>query len=141
MNNQTELSYYLNSLEKLIPNLNLDQQLYQEGTTVGQVTFHCTQAANYWIRTIILRKTFSRDRESEFKDKPTLEQINTSMDLAIEACSNLEKAHPDLNEKLEKPMPIMPTNFEAKTNLDALIHVIAHTAEHYGELFQTTRKR
>lgn len=134
-----ELKYYLTSLKELIPKLDLDKQLYIEGTTIGQVTFHCSQATNFWIRTVILGKSFPRDRDSEFKDHPTMEQINNSIDSAIEACLEFEKTKPDLNEKLEKPINIMPINFEAKTNLDALLHAIAHTAEHYGELFQTTR--
>ena len=140
MNYQAELKYYLDSLKTLIPNLDLEKVLYKEGTTIGQVTFHCTQAANYWIRTIVLRKSFSRNRDSEFKDQPTFEQIMNSVDLAIEACEELEKENPDLNRELEKPLDIMPVNIKAKTNLDALIHVLAHTAEHYGELYQTTRK-
>lgn len=134
-----ELEYYLTSFKELIPKLKLDKQIYVEGTTIGQVTFHCTQAANYWIRVIILRGTFLRNRETEFKDQPTLEQIQTSVDLAIEACALLKKAKPNLNAKLEKPVNVMPVNFKAKTNLDGLMHTIAHTAEHYGELFQTTR--
>ena len=135
-----ELKYYLESLKTLIPQLNLNKSLYQEGTTIGQVTFHCTQAANYWSRVIILRQTFLRDRESEFRDQPTLEQIIDSIDLAIEACEELNRVNPDLGEKLDKPVTVMPINFKAETNLDALIHLIAHTAEHYGELFQTTRQ-
>jgi hypothetical protein len=134
-----ELRYYLESLKILIPQLNLEKPLYKEGTTIGQITFHCAQAANYWIRVIILRQTFLRNRDSEFTDQPTLEQINTSIDFALEACSQLEKANPKVTEKLEKPVNIMPINFKAKTNLDALLHATAHTAEHYGELFQTTR--
>lgn len=134
-----ELKYYLTSLKTLIPNLSLEKQIYKEGTTTGQVTFHCTQAANYWIRTIILREPFERNRDAEFKEQPTMQQLEESVDLAIESCGKLEKANPDLNLKLEKPLNVMPLNIEAKTNLDALIHVLAHTAEHYGELFQTTR--
>lgn len=114
-----ELKYYHESLKSLIPQLDLNKPLYKEGTTIGQVTLHCTQAANYWIRTVILRKTFLRDRESEFKDQPTLKQINDSIDLAIEACNELAKIKPDLNQKLEKPVNVMPINFKAKTNLDA----------------------
>lgn len=134
-----ELKYYLASLKTLIPQLSLKKTLYIEGTTIGQVTFHCSQSANYWIRVIVLRQTFDRNRETEFKKQPTLELIQKSVDQAIEACGELEKAKPDLSRELEKPINVMPVNFEAKTNLDALIHVIAHTAEHYGELFQTTR--
>jgi hypothetical protein len=134
-----ELEYYLTSLKSLIPQLDLNKPLYKEGTTIGQVTFHCTQAANYWIRTVILREIFTRNRELEFRDQPTLEQIKTSIDLALEACEEFKKAQPDLEAKLEKPINIQPVNFEAKTNFDALIHAVAHTAEHYGELFQTTR--
>lgn len=134
-----ELKYYLISLKSLIPQLNLAKQLYKEGTTIGQVVFHCCQSANYWTRVVILKQSFKRDRDAEFKEIPTLEQINTSVDLAIQACSELEKANPDLDEKLEKPLKLMPVNIEAKTKLDAFIHVLAHTAEHYGELFQTTR--
>lgn len=134
-----ELKYYLKSLKTLVPNLSLDKPLYKEGTTVGQVTFHCTQSVNFWIIVVILRGSFNRNRELEFSQKPTLEQINQSLDQAIEACEKLEKVNPDLKEKLEKPINVMQINFEAKTNLDALIHVVAHTAEHYGELYQTTR--
>ena len=36
-------------------------------------------------------------------------------------------------------LKLMPVNIEARTKMDVLVHVIAHTAEHYGELFQTTR--
>ena len=126
--NQAELKYYLESLKTLIPQLDLNKP------------FHCTQAANYWIRTVILRKPFIRDRDSEFINQPTLEQIDSSVEFAIEACAQLEKVNPDLNQKLEKSLNVMPVNFKAKTNLDALTHVIAHTAEHYGELFQTTRR-
>lgn len=134
-----ELKYYLTLFKNLIPKLDLDKAIYIEGTTIGQVTFHCTQAANYWVRVLILRQEFKRDREAEFKDIPTLEQINESIDLGIEACDELDKANPDLNARLEKPVKVAPANFEATTNLDALIHALTHTAEHYGELFQTTR--
>lgn len=134
-----ELKYYLISLKSLIPQLSLNKQIYKEGTTIGQVTFHCAQSANYWVRVVILKQSFKRDRDAEFKEIPTLEQIYNSINLAIEACSQLKKANPDLNQKLEKPLKLMPVNIEAKTKLDAFIHVLAHTAEHYGELFQTTR--
>lgn len=134
-----ELKYYLQALKDLLPQLDFDKALYKEGTTIGHVVFHCCQSANYWTRVAILRLSFERNRNLEFKEIPSLEQINSSLDMAIEACDLLEKANPDLNQNLEKPVMLMPVNFEAKTNLDALIHVIAHTAEHYGELFQTTR--
>ncbi|HLC88005.1 MAG TPA: hypothetical protein VJG66_03055 [Patescibacteria group bacterium] len=134
-----ELKYYLISLKSLIPQLDLDKKLYKEGTTIGQVVFHCCQSANYWTRVVILKQNFKRDREAEFKDSPTPEQINDSLDLAIKACGLLEEEKPDLGQKLEKPIKLMPVNIEAKTKLDAFIHVLAHTAEHYGELFQTTR--
>lgn len=134
-----ELKYYLTSLKSLIPQLSLTQVIYKEGTTIGQVTFHCAQSANYWVRVVMLGQSFKRNRDAEFKDIPTPEQINQSIELAINACSELERANPDLDEKLAKPIMLMPVNIEAKTKLDAFIHVLAHTAEHYGELFQTTR--
>lgn len=134
-----ELEYYLQSLKALVPSLDLQKPLYKEGTTIGQVVFHCCQSANYWTRVVILGQSFKRDREAEFKDIPTPEQINQSIELAINACSDLEKANPDLDEKLAKPIKLMPVNIEAKTKMDAFMHVLAHTAEHYGELFQTTR--
>lgn len=134
-----ELKYYLISLKTLIPHLDLDKQIYKEGTTIGQVTFHCAQSANYWIRVVILKQSFKRDRDAEFKEIPTLQQINNSVNSAIEACLELAKASPELNENLEKPLKLMPVNIEARTKMDAFMHVLAHTAEHYGELFQTTR--
>src|SRR6185295_12475819 len=109
-----ELEYYLKSFKSLIPKLKLEKQLYVEGTTIGQVTFHATQAANHWMRVIILRQTFERNRDLEFKAQPTLEKIQTSIDQAIEACNELKKANPDLNLELVKPVNIMPMNFEAK---------------------------
>ncbi len=98
MNYQSELKYYLDSFKTLIPNLDLEKVLYKEGTTIGQVTFHCTQAANFWIRTVVLRKPFTRNRDAEFKDQQTIEQIMNSIDLAIKACEELERENPDQAE-------------------------------------------
>lgn len=134
-----ELRYYLTSFKELINKLPLQKSVYIEGSTVGQIAFHCAQSINFWIRVVVLKGFFDRDRSKEFKEQTTLDEINKSLDLALEACDILCKKNINLEEKLEKPITIDSANLVIENNLQAIVHAISHVAEHYGELNQVGR--
>ncbi len=133
-----KLKIYLNKVKELAEKLDLEKVVYVEGTNVGQITYHTFQSANFWLRVNILGEEFPRNRDAEFNETHTLEEIFKSFDLALEAISNLEGRAFSLDDKLPKPVEISYDNIICDTVGLALIYSTSHTAEHYGEL--TTQK-
>lgn len=130
----SDLSYYLNELNKIIVKLPLEKKMYKEEVTVGQILFHTTQVVNYWFRVNMLEKIYQRDRESEFTKQPTLKQIKESMRLALDICEKLPGYKVPLDKKIKKTITVKPSNFAIDSANGILFHITIHTAEHYGEL-------
>jgi|SRR3989344_6345480 len=134
-NNPTEkIKALLNAIKDLGEKLDLEKVVYNEGTNVGQIAFHVGQSANYWIRVNILNQEFPRNRDAEFNQEHTLEEVLNSINLALKACEELDKKNFSLDKKLEKQVEVSPGDFIIDTVGAALIYSTSHTAEHYGEL-------
>lgn len=131
-----ELHFYLTRIKSLAGTIDLSKPIYKEGTTAGQIAFHVAEATNYWLQVVILKRNRARNREAEFIDFHTKEEILASINEAIRICDEMKNIKLDLEEKLDKPTTITlsSTKIEITTLLMAFIHAIAHTAEHYGEL-------
>lgn len=127
-----KLNAYLNKLKSLVNEIDLDAQVYKEGTTAAQIAFHTSQTANFWLRVRILGGEFERDKDSEMTQPHTLDELNTSVDLAIAACQELGSKNIDLNEKLKEVVTV--SDYELDSIGAALIFITAHTGEHVAEL-------
>lgn len=129
-----KLKAYLNDLKSLVSVVDLDSQVYKEGTTAGQIAFHASQAANFWLRVRIMGLSFDRDKDSELAKSHSLEEINNSIDSAIKACGELEEKDLKIEEKLSEPVPMNNGKFIVDTIGSGLIFITSHTAEHVAEL-------
>src|SRR4051812_7698420 len=110
----------LKEFKTLVQELPLDHVVYVEGSTVGQIAFHAAQSSNNFLRAHVLRIGFERDKPAEYGQPHTLEEINKSLDMAIDACDTVEKANPDMSEKLVNPIEVKSGNFILDDNLGAL---------------------
>lgn len=126
--------------QELVQTLPLDKAVYVEGSTVNQIAFHAGQSANNFLRVHVLGKTFDRNKPAEYGEQHTLEEINKSLDMALEACEMVEKENPNMNQKLANPIEMNDGGFTLITKNDALTFSLAHSAEHYGELNQVKRE-
>ena len=127
-----KLKAYLIDLKNLVGQIDLKSQVYKEGTTVDQISFHASQAANFWLKVRILGGNFARDKDSEMITRHTLPEINSSLDSAIAACDELSSKTLDLNEKLSESVEMK--GWVIDTIGAGLIFLTAHTAEHVAEL-------
>ncbi len=133
-NQLSDLLYYLTEFEKILYKIPLEQKIYKEGITAGQIFYHTTQVVNFWFLVYAMDKTYERDRKSEFTKQPTLKQIKTSLNFAIDLCRKLPSYRISLDKKLKKTITVEPSNFIVEDILGVLIHISIHTGEHWGEL-------
>lgn len=131
---------YIKLFGELVNKLPVDHAVYVEGSTVAQIAFHAAQSSNNFLRLHVLRIGFDRNKPAEYGESHTLEEVNKSLEMAIEACEMIEEKNVDMNQKLENPIEIKSGNFTLVTNLDALSYGLSHLAEHYGELSQVLRE-
>jgi hypothetical protein len=122
----------LKRLKKLVSEVDLNGQVYREGTTVGQIAFHASQTANFWLKVRLLGGEFERDKDSEMTVAHGLEEILESVDSAILACQELGEKELDLNEKLTEVVEM--SDYELDSVGSALIFLSAHTGEHVAEI-------
>lgn len=127
-----KINAYLNKLKTLVNDVDLDAQVYKEGTTAGQIAFHASQTANFWLKVRILGGEFSRDKDSELTQPHTKEDIMSSVDSAIAACQELGEKELDLNEKLKEAVTM--SDYEIDNIGSAIVFITAHTGEHVAEL-------
>lgn len=134
MNNHPvlRLKDYLNKLKTLVSEVDLNNQVYKEGTNAGQIAFHASQAANFWLRVRILNNSFERDKESELTKSHSKEEVNKSIDLALEACGQLITENIKLESKLKEAVQMK--EYSIDTVGSGLIFITSHTAEHVAEL-------
>ncbi|MEX2246586.1 MAG: DinB family protein [Dehalococcoidia bacterium] len=127
-----ELRRHLEALRDLMPALPLDARWGDGGATAGQIGYHTSEAADFWLRNVILGEQRPRDRDAEFAATLTLHEVMMSIAPALEACSVVARRATALAAPVHPP----PTMTEGRpwTALDALLHITAHTAEHVGEL-------
>lgn len=128
----------LKAFKELVNEIPADHKVYVEGSTVAQIAFHAAQSANTFLRTHVLGTGFDRNKPAEFGEPHTLEEVNKSLDMAIEACSEIEEKNIDLTKKLASPIEMK--SFTLVTKLDALTFNLSHLSEHYGELSQVKRE-
>lgn len=127
-----KLKLYLSELKTLISQIDLNSQVYKEGTTVDQIAFHASQAANFWLKVRLLGQEFVRDKDSELTTRHSMEEINSSLDSAIAACDKLSSKDLDLNKKLSESVEMK--GWLVDTIGAGLIFLTSHTAEHVAEL-------
>ena len=127
-----ELTRSLEALKGLIPALPMDAHWGSGEATAQQIAFHTSEAADFWLRNVILGEVRPRDRDAEFTVARDANAIVASIDAALAACAAIVERAPALDAPVEPP-PTM-TEGRAWTVLDALLHMTGHTAEHVGEL-------
>jgi len=127
-----KLKLLLTDIKTLMTQVDLDAQVYKEGTTAGQIAFHASGTANSWLKVKLLGGEFNRDKESELTKPHTIEEINNALDSAIEACDQLGAKELDLNEKLSEEVTMGEWTID--TVGSALIFLTAHTSGHAAEL-------
>lgn len=123
---------YFNELKELVRQIKLDTQIYKEGTNAGQIAYHASQAANFWLRVRVANKSFDRNKDAELTEVHTIEEINKSIDLVLEACNDLINTQLNLNDKLKEEVAMK--KFTVGNVGTALIFITSHTAEHVAEL-------
>lgn len=132
--------YKLKLFKELVQELPLDHVVYIEGSNIGHIAYHATQSSNNFLRVHVLRIPFDRNKEAEYGEEHTLEDINKSLDMAIEACEMIKEKNPDMEEKLENPIEVKSGGFTIDNNLGALAYGLSHLTEHFGELNQVKRE-
>ena len=128
----------LKKFRELVQDLPLDHVVYAEGSNIGQIAFHAAQSSNNFLRVHVLRIGFDRNKPGEYGEQHNLDEVNRSIDMALEACEMIEKKNPDMNEKLAKPVEM--SSYTLENNMEALAFSLSHLAEHYGELLQVKRE-
>ncbi|HVT01437.1 MAG TPA: hypothetical protein VHE53_04365 [Patescibacteria group bacterium] len=126
------LKSYLTKLKTVVNEIDLDKQVYKEGTKVNQVAYHAAQSANFWMRVKIMGLEFERDKDAEYGSEHSLEDINKSIDLAIEATEIFANKKLNLDDKLSEETPMGEMIIDSVGG--GLIFITAHTAEHTAEL-------
>jgi uncharacterized damage-inducible protein DinB len=129
-----ELRRYLGDIRDLLSLFPLDYRWTPDGPSAGQIAFHAAEAADFWLRSVILGKGRLRDREAEFSRNPTRPEIREALDRATDACHLVEHAGPLGDQHVEVPEAFSPNSAATWTVELALIHITAHTAEHMGQL-------
>lgn len=127
-----KLNVYLVKLKTLVSEIDLDSQVYKEGTDASQIAFHASQTANFWLKVRLLGGEFVRDKDSEMSKSHTKEEVLESIDAALAACQELGGKELDLNEKLTEAVAM--SDYELDSVGSALIFLTAHTGEHVAEL-------
>ena len=128
----------LKSFKDLVGELPADHKVYVEGSTIAQIAFHAAQSANTFLRTHVLGIEFARNKPAEFGEPHTLDEVNKSLDMAIEACDMIEESETDLSEKLKAPIEMKA--FTLETKIEAIAFNLSHLSEHLGELTQVKRE-
>ena len=127
----------MSDLKTIVPSLPLNKIIFTEGTAVGQVAFHTAQSVSFYLRRYVLNEEYKGDRDAEYTTKHTSEEILESIDKALEACDIVVKKDINLTDLLRKTKTVYSRKFEITTVFEAIQHITAHTAEHYGQLALT----
>ena len=127
-----ELTRSLEALKELISTLPMGARWGSGDATAGHIAFHTSEAADFWVRNVILGQNRPRDRDAEFTAARDASAVVASIDAALAACAAVVERAPALDAPVEPP----PTMTEGRpwTVLDALLHMTGHTAGHVGEL-------
>ncbi|MBI3379146.1 DinB family protein [Candidatus Gottesmanbacteria bacterium] len=133
-NTLAELTFYLKSFRKILRKDHLPKPLFPDGVTIGQVAYHTAESANYWLKVHILKEEYPRDRDSEFIDKHSLENILNTLDQAMKLCQEVAKRKIRLDEKLKTEREVYSMGFKVTNHYEVLQHVTSHTAEHFGHI-------
>jgi hypothetical protein len=104
-----ELRRYLGDIRDLLSLFPLDHRWTPDGPSAGQIAFHAAEAADFWLRSVILGKNRPRDREAEFSRNPTLTKIREALDRATDACHLIEHVGPSGDQQVEVPEAFSPT--------------------------------
>ncbi|HVZ12774.1 MAG TPA: hypothetical protein VG965_07130 [Patescibacteria group bacterium] len=123
---------YLKTLKSTVSEIDVNRQIFKEGTKASQVAFHASQSANFFLRVRISGGEFPRDKDSELTSDHDVSEINKSIDLAIQATQDLIDKDLDLNEKLKEEINM--GDFVIDSVGGGLIFVTAHTSEHLAQL-------
>ena len=127
-----ELTRSLEALRELIPTLPMDARWGLGEATAGHIAFHASEAADFWLRNVMLGEERPRDRDAEFTAARDASAIIASIDAALAACAAIDARAPVLDADVAPPSTM--TEGRAWTVLDALLHMTGHTAGHVGEL-------
>ncbi|HVZ67487.1 MAG TPA: hypothetical protein VG917_04430 [Patescibacteria group bacterium] len=126
------LKSYLTKLKTVVNEVDINKQVYKEGTKVNQVAFHAAQSANFWLRVKIMGLEFERDKDAEYGSEHSLEDINASIDMALDAVEDFGTRSLKLDDKLSEETPMGEMVIDSVGG--GLIFITAHTAEHTAEL-------
>ena len=101
---------------------------------LNQVAFHASQSVLFYLRTYVLNENYTRDREKEYTTNHSLDELQKSIDKALQTCDEVVDKNIDLFASLQKRKAVYSRNFELTTICEVIQHTTAHTAEHYGEI-------
>lgn len=130
-----ELVDYCSKIESILERQpDLYYQWKEGGPNVSQITFHTAKAIHYWVGELVLEIPSHRNRNEEFNQFHSQEEILAS----FQKCKDLFEDFYQSEIHLDKPIKILPENNPSPGKtwnvLMAILHITAHTAEHYGQL-------
>lgn len=130
-----ELERYLRRIREIAPELPMAHTWRPGGPNAAQILFHVAEASDFWVRKIVLGHDRPRDRAHEFVGDFSLEQIQESLEKALDACQLFRRTPVELTA----PVTVVGNHNPSETYTNwtvakALTHVTAHAAEHFGQL-------
>ena len=128
-----EIKDSLKRLRELAPTLPLDQRIFGDGTTIGQIAFHSGESADFWLRAFVLKEKRIRVRDDEFRGAHDTAQIDASLAAAMDACDVVAADAPEGDAVISVPTRTHNGGSDWTVAL-ALLHIATHTAEHLGQL-------
>ncbi len=130
-----ELERYLHRIQEIAPDLPMDRTWRDGGPNVAQILFHVAEASDFWVRHVVLGLDRPRDRPHEFVGDFSLEEIQTSLATALDACRLFRRTRVELTAPVTVAGGHNPLEeFTGWTVAKALIHVTTHAGEHFGQL-------
>lgn len=105
-------------------------------TSIGSSILHLNGNIRQWLRSIIEGREVERDRPSEFKP-----EIKYSVDQLLNILSELDSDVIAMTEELKLIRAHRELSIQGiETNgIDAIVHVIEHTAYHTGQIVYLTK--
>ena len=130
-----EVRLYLQKLLEIHDRVPLDFTWRAGGANASRILYHTGQSAKFWLSDVIMNKPTGRNRAEEFERDHTIEDIRASLEQALQLTDELTDSGLDLEQPVSFHGQHKPTLGLKNWNVaKALIHVAAHTADHYGQM-------
>ncbi len=130
-----ELKFYTEKLKVILnSNPDLSYTWNENSPCASQIFYHTFQAIKYWLGELILEIPSHRNRDDEFEETHSLIKIQEALSECEMLISKYQNAEVDNQKSINVLTQNNPSPEKIWTVLDGLIHITAHTAEHYGQL-------